>query len=166
MKRILHTHSTIPRGFTLVEVMVTLLILSVGLLGLAALQASSLKFSLSAYQRTQATILAYDALDRMRANRVAAESNQYQTTMDRDASSYSGTNCYGSGANCSAAQLRNYDLFEWKTALETLLPGGQASIVTEPASGTGMLHHVTVRWIDDRSQDPPKFVDITVDGEL
>jgi len=59
-------------GFTLLEVLVAILVLSIGLLGLAGLMASSIRNNHSAYQRTQATWLAYDMIDRMRVNRANA----------------------------------------------------------------------------------------------
>ena len=58
-------------GFSLIEVLVALLVLSIGLLGLAALQAQGLRFNHDAYVRTQATNLAYDIVDRMRVNNTA-----------------------------------------------------------------------------------------------
>src|SRR4030065_2717121 len=69
------------RGFTLLEVLVAIVVMSIGLLGLAGLMASSLKNSHSAYQRTQATWLAYDALDRMRANRQVALAGGYHLAL-------------------------------------------------------------------------------------
>ena len=59
-------------GFTLLEVLVALVILSIGLLGLAGLQAASLRYNHSSYLRSQATLIAYDIVDRMRANRQEA----------------------------------------------------------------------------------------------
>src|SRR5690606_3184429 len=56
-------------GFTLIEVLVTVIVLAIGLLGLAALQFSGLRYTHSAYQRSQATILTNDIIDRMRVNR-------------------------------------------------------------------------------------------------
>ncbi len=63
------THS---QGFTLVEVMVAVVILAIGLLGMATLMMNSLQSNESAYSRSQATLLAYDILDRMRVNKVAS----------------------------------------------------------------------------------------------
>ena len=68
-------------GFTLLEVMIALLILSIGLLGLAALQATSLKINHGALLRTQATFLTYDMMDRLRANRTAALAGQCDIAM-------------------------------------------------------------------------------------
>jgi len=56
------------RGFTLVEVLVTVIIMSIGLLGVAGLQLASMRSNHSAYLRTQATLAAYDLVDRMRAD--------------------------------------------------------------------------------------------------
>ncbi len=56
-------------GFTLLEILVAVLVLSIGLLGIAGLQVTGLRFNHSAYARTQATLLAYELADRMRANR-------------------------------------------------------------------------------------------------
>lgn len=60
------------RGTTLIEVLVTILVMSIGLLGLAALQGFSLQAGQSAYYRTQATNLAYEVADFARVNRSAA----------------------------------------------------------------------------------------------
>ena len=65
-------------GFTLIEVLVALVVLAVGLLGLAALQVMSLKYNQTAYNRNQATVIANDLADRMRAN--ASVTGNYLTT--------------------------------------------------------------------------------------
>lgn len=61
-----------PSGFSMIEVLVALVILAIGLLGFALLQTMNLRFTQSANYRTQATNLAYDLLDQMRANRFQA----------------------------------------------------------------------------------------------
>ena len=73
-------------GFTLLEVLVAMLVLAIGLLGLAGLMTSSMRDNLSASHRTQATWLAYDILDRMRANRTSAIAGSYATTLGTPAS--------------------------------------------------------------------------------
>ncbi len=60
------------RGFTLLEVLVAMVVLSVGLLGLSGLQTSSLRNNHSAFLRSQATLVSNDIIDRMRANRDSA----------------------------------------------------------------------------------------------
>src|SRR3990167_4605539 len=100
------------KGFSLIEVLVALLVLSIGLLGLAALQTTSLQFNTGSYFRTQATFLAYDILDRMRANSAAvadSDGNGY----DQPVSSMvvSGVNCHAT--NCTSAELALYDVRSW-----------------------------------------------------
>jgi type IV pilus assembly protein PilV len=92
------------RGFSLIEVLVTILILMVGLLGLAGLQSRALTSQMEAYQRSQALILLKDMADRINANR-------------SDAASYVAT--LGTGAACPAAGLTvaSVDLNEWCEAL-------------------------------------------------
>jgi len=78
------------RGFTLIEVLVTMLILSIGLMGMAGLQAVSLKMNQSAHLSSQATFLAYDIIDRMRANRTAALDEAYDMSLGCTAPSATG----------------------------------------------------------------------------
>lgn len=165
-----HTTGTHSRGFTLIEVLVTMLILAVGLLGLAGLQTTGLRYNVSAYQRTQATVLANDILDRMRSNRAVADTGGYNTRNDQLPGSYS-SNCLSTTANCTPADLASHDIREWKTDIENTLPGGQAQVTSQPASGTGVLHTIAVQWIDDRNQEATDDVDartllVTVQGEL
>jgi type IV pilus assembly protein PilV len=123
------------RGFTLIEVLVAVLVLSIGLLGLAALQATSLRFNHSAYMRTQATILAQDIADSMRANRGSALDGEYDIDI---------------GENAPTGTTRNMlDLQNWKTTLAAVLPNGDGSIALDSQMVT-----ITVRWFDDRTAEP------------
>ena len=69
--------SSLQGGFSLIEVLVSVLVLSVGLLGMAALQINAMKNNQSSFQRTQAVMLSYFMLDAMRANRADALSGNY-----------------------------------------------------------------------------------------
>ncbi|MCG8325881.1 MAG: type IV pilus modification protein PilV [Thiotrichales bacterium] len=123
-------------GFSLMEVLIALLVLSVGLLGLAALQAVSLKANHSAYQRTQATFLAYDIMDRMRANRNQAIAESYDRNVGATAPSCSG-----------AANLADEDVGCWMSNfVQVLLPAGDASI---DCDGNGVCT-VIVQWDETR----------------
>lgn len=127
-----NNHNT--RGFSLIEVLVALLVLSVGLLGLAALQTVALKSNHSAYHRSQATFLAYDMLDRMRANRNAAMAGDYNIAMNE--SPASGTTV--------AAQ----DLTDWiNNDVAQYIPSGDGAISCD-ANG---LCTVTVQWDESRA---------------
>ncbi|HID81766.1 MAG TPA: type IV pilus modification protein PilV [Chromatiales bacterium] len=122
-------------GFTLVEMLVAVVVLSVGLLGLASLQANSLKMNDSAYYRTQATYLGYDILERMRANRAAAITNSYNVT---------------SGFTPpTGSSVEESDLREWDNLVRSLLPSGQGSIACD-AAGVGLCT-ITISWNDSRA---------------
>jgi type IV pilus assembly protein PilV len=142
-------HGTKPsmRGFTLLEVLVAIVVLSIGLLGLAGLMASSLKNSHSAYQRTQATWLAYDALDRMRANRQVALAGGYNLAL---------------GAAPGGSGLAAIDLGEWDAALTNTLPAGDGSI----AVAAGGVVKVIVQWNDTRGTGGIAAEQFIVDSQL
>ncbi|MFN3593217.1 MAG: type IV pilus modification protein PilV [Thiobacillaceae bacterium] len=123
-------------GFTLVEVLVSLLVLTIGLLALAALQSHSMKSTHSAYLRTQASQYAYDILDRMRANREAARAEAYDLALT-DATPVCG----------ASAPLVDCDRAEWRADLASL-PGGTGAIDYDPASE---MVTVLVQWNDERA---------------
>lgn len=119
------------RGFTLIEVLITVLILAIGLLGLAGLQTTALRSNHSAYLRSQATVLVYDIVDRMRANRNAALAGQYNT---------------GIGGGPSGSGMVAADLTAWKGNLQAMLPSGDGAI----ALANGGRFTITVQWDDSR----------------
>jgi type IV pilus assembly protein PilV len=135
------------KGFTLIEVMVSIVVLSVGLLGIGKLVLWSAHSNDSAYLRGQATALAYEILDNMRANRGQAVVQTYDTPF-----ASSGTNP-GVGvcvtASCSAPTLAGYDVYAWKQRLAQALPSGQGQIVT---AGTPTTATITVQWDDAAAQ--------------
>jgi type IV pilus assembly protein PilV len=142
------------RGFTLVEVMVALVVLSLGLLGVAKMVMLSSHSNDSAYLRTQATSLAYEMLDYMRANVAGAEAGNYNTAFGPLPPAP--TSCVGTGLACSNAQLAAWDIYEWKQRLTTAVPGvgalplGDGQIVT---TGTDPLTvTITVQWDDSAAQ--------------
>ena len=105
------------RGFTLVEVLVTVFVVAIGLLAAAGLQAVSKKAAVDAIQRTTATVLAQDMLERIRSN--PTQVDQYVGHNINEASPASSTNCGGyNQAACSAEQLVAYDLAQWWQSLD------------------------------------------------
>ena len=120
-------------GFTLIEVLIAMLVLSLGLLGLAGIQARSLKNNVSAYNRAQATQLAYDMADRIRANVVetkkssksnpATSAYEIATTASATLNKFAACN---SAPGCTAAQLVQNDLSEWNGAIKRTFPGVKA----------------------------------------
>lgn len=138
-------HTTPPKntGFTLVEVLVAMLLLAGGLLGLAGLQASSLSSNLSAYYRTQASELAYDLADRIRANRAGI----LNYTAILPSAAPENPACLTS-SGCTSAQMANHDLFEWNRTLVATLPSGTGTV-----NVVNGVFTITITWDDDRDGD-------------
>lgn len=118
------------QGFTLLEVLVAMVIVSIGLVGLAGLMMTSAKNNQSAYQRSQASWMAYDIIDRMRSNLTLAKSSAYNVAL---------------GSSPSGSTIAFTDLTQWKQQLSTALPTGDGSVAVQ-----GSLATVVVRWNDSR----------------
>jgi type IV pilus assembly protein PilV len=161
-RRTLHSRTT-QHGFTLLEVLIAVVILSVGLLGLAALQATSLKSNHASLTRSQIAILSYDMVDRMRANRPAMLLGDYNlpaSTQNTDCTTTTG---------CTPADMADHDYFEWSTLIARALPGGQGVVCRDDTGndGTSATNHlcdggtefVVKLWWDENgnglSDDPP-----------
>jgi len=130
-------------GFTLLEVLVALVVLSIGLLGLAALQTTAFRYNHQSYQRTQAVIQAYDILDRIRANPAGKNAGLYNTV----ASGYIPTsppNCMTS--SCSETQMATYDIAQWNTTNAAILTSGVGQIST---NGATMIRTITIQWTEN-----------------
>ena len=132
-------------GFTLLEVLVALVVLSIGLLGLAGLQASGLSNNNNSMQRTQATLLAYDMLDRMRANFDGVRANHYNAIT---AGTATDPNCFAATGGCSVQQIAEFDNFDWGLKLTQALPSGTGTVV---GNGIGTTFTITVMWDEARS---------------
>lgn len=138
--------SSLQRGFGLIEILVALLMLAIGLLGMASLQTTSLQQTTGSQTRTQAILLANDIVERIRANR--PNRNNYvltnPTAVDCD-SEFQITN----------GNVANDDLNEWRNALACLLPGGNGEIAVN-----GDVVTVDITW------SPREEVEDLDEGEL
>jgi type IV pilus assembly protein PilV len=124
----------------MVEILVTIFVLAIGLLGLAGLQATGLKNNQSAYLRTVAMQQAYDMADRIRANPGGKDAGDY----DAISGTPSDPGCITSG--CSTAQMAQYDAYEWNTDNAALLPSGLGTVTR-----SGKMFTVTLMWDDDHT---------------
>jgi type IV pilus assembly protein PilV len=122
-------------GFSLIEVLVTMVIISFGMLGIAGVIINGLKNNNSSYARTQASILANDIIDRMRANKTTAELSTYPYNL---ALTNSPT---GTGVPLN-------DLTEWRASLATAMPSGTGSVLMD---ATTKKVTVVVQWDDSRA---------------
>ncbi len=147
-------------GFSMIEVLVALFVLSIGLLGLAALQTTGLKLNHQSYERTQATLQAYDIIDRMRTNK-SGTGDTVNTTYDNVSlgSAPGTTDCATATVppGCSGTELAQYDLRQWNTANAGLLAEGRGAICkgayTNDANNyptgctpSGSIYRVAVTW--------------------
>ena len=122
-------------GFTLLEVLIAAFVLGIGLLGVAGLQSISLSLNQGSYTRSQATILARDIADRMRANNRGVSNDAYD--MGGGASPSETTSCNAT-AGCNTGAMAANDLYEWRQQVSGTLPAGQAVVCIDatPADGT------------------------------
>ncbi len=125
------------RGFNLIESLVSLLVLSIGLLGVASMITNSVRFSDTATMQSQAISLAYDLVDKIRANSQQA----VDYAIAEGAVIANPPDC--NAAACTAPQMALADLADWKAKLAASLPGGDGStrILADRVT-------VTVVWAD------------------
>ncbi len=144
-------------GFSLIEVLVAVLILAVGILGIAGLQVTSMQMNRSALFRIEALQFGNDMLDRMRAN----VDGTYEDIDFDDEPSFS-TNCFN--VNCSSDDLAEFDIALWKCQINPLDADGDpisacTSLGIDQGSGIPFgagaisfaddIHTVSVRWQTD-----------------
>jgi type IV pilus assembly protein PilV len=136
------------KGFTLIEVLVALAVLSLGLLGLAALQTRGQQFTQESYFVTQATVLANQIMDRIRLN-----ANYARTNFAGGSGGYVASTAPSAGSNCatttcSAADARNYDLSIWYNALAANLPNGTGTItgLNDASTNNRVRYTITIIW--------------------
>ena len=145
------------KGLSLIEVMITLAVFSFGLLALAALMASGLKYNTSALHRSYATSQAYDMADRMRANRLGLDAGYYNDLSESDTD----PDCIESG--CTPEQMAHYDTWQWNSDNARLLPEGTGTVCLRRCesdsdseeSSDPDIYTITIHWNDDRDSGTP-----------
>ena len=139
-------------GASLIEVLVAAVILGVGMLGMLTTQTRSVEFNHQAHVRSQLIFLAEDITDRIRANSTGADNGDYDTGLTDSAEDLEvadADECEGN--SCNTSEIANWDLFQWKTEVERLLPQGVASIVNVGPS----MFTITVQYTDPRIDAVP-----------
>ena len=146
--------SRTTKGFSLVEVLIALIIMSVGMLGIAGLYVQSMQAGRTSMLRHHAVNLASDIADRIRANPTAGASYIASDGADN--------NCVAQGVDCSIAQMAAHDIFLWQDQAAEFLPamadGSEQVIVAFDAAATPPTYTITVRW-DEPTPDniPPSY---------
>lgn len=138
-------------GFTLIEVLIAVLVISIGLLGMAGLQTTGIQQSHNSYLKTQASMLAYDMTDRMRSNLVGVNAGEYDAVDSLNSPVNSTPGCISSGTACSAADTASNDIYEWthknaSGSIASLLPSGYGMV-----ENNGGIYTITVLWDEART---------------
>lgn len=166
------------KGVTLVEVLVALIVLSIGLLGIAGLQAATTKYKINSWSRSANAVLYADLADRIRVNASAAGRN-YITGADSvsayalntswdtqqgvaDSTFVVTPNCetdiQASATKCTEAQRAAYDMGAWRARVRSSLPQGAALVTGNRSDG----FEITLMWFDkDNTNSAPKVDDAT-----
>ena len=127
------------RGFSLVEVLIALIIISVGMLGIAGLYVQSMQAGRTSMFRHNAVILVGDVADRIRANPTAGAT--YTAIGGAD------NNCVTQGVNCSAPEMANHDILLWTAQAAETLPNGTVTVVFDGAV-TPPTYDITANWTE------------------
>ena len=148
-----HVRPDRERGFSLVEVLVAMVVIAVGMLGVAVLYVEGMKAGRTSIYRTSAVNLAADLADRMRANPTGAVS-------------YSGaaadTGCTNGFIDCSPEQLAQEDLWSWTRDIGERLPAGaDGEVLVAPGDLTNR-YTIRVTW-DEAGFDQPQVYAVTFD---
>lgn len=138
------------QGFTLVESLVALIVLSVGMLGIAALYVEGLKAGRTAIFRTTAVLLAADMIDRVRANPAARDDYELNGAT---------SGCINGDVNCTATELAQEDRLVWETEVAERMPSGtEADIdVTLGVADPFDTYTITVTWPEPGYEDPLEY---------
>lgn len=121
-------------GLTLVEILIALLVISIGLLGVAGLHAMSLRNNYDALMRSHASALAGDMIDRMRANRAAVT----------DGGDYDGIAVDTEIVVEDDSPQATIDVAEWQATLKSQLPDGTGAITIDAAG----IVRIEVQWFE------------------
>ena len=159
-------------GFSIIELLIAVLVMAVGILGIAGLQVVSLQQNRSALFRAEATQMANDIMDRIRANPAAIYAPVLIDAIPVSTARDCKTN------SCTPVQMAGYDIASWKCALNpqdadgdtyticgtlqitktsdmssSSLPQGAGSVTL-----TATTYEITVRWVDDRAGNTKSIV--------
>jgi len=154
------------RGFSMIEILITLVIIAIAMLGTAGLQLNAMKLNKGSQSRTQAIFLASDIAERMEANKAAAIAGNYEIAAITSAVSTTAVDCASSF--CTAADLAAWDIRQWELTIQgvegdltrpPLLPRAEWKIVRTadadcPTALTGnpSTYCIFIRWTERRGE--------------
>jgi type IV pilus assembly protein PilV len=183
-------------GLSLIEILVTVVVLSIGLLGIAGMQAFGMRYSHDSYARSQANILANELIERMHANPNGVANGDYKdaegnaalncsaVTNDPAHAANAAPDCAGA-STCSVTELAQLDFFRTRCGqfltgpgalvggVENLLPGGVVTIIctdldpaNPPACEGDNTRTVRVRWQDPDLKGTAATLQVEVNARI
>jgi type IV pilus assembly protein PilV len=143
-----HSIQSLPKvnGYAMLEVLISLIVIAIAMLGAISLQLTSLKMSKSASFHTQAVLLSAEIAERIEANKTAALAGSYVVAMSSIPTA-AGADCLM--VPCSATELAKFDLAQWTTRIAATLPGSRWRISRTPSSNPA-TYTISVYWQDRR----------------
>lgn len=137
----------IQRGFSLIEVLIALVIMSVGMLGIAGLYVHSMQAGRTSMLRHHAVTLAGDVADRIRAN-------------PRAGIAYEGAplngNCVSGVADCDEVAMAGHDIMLWEQQADDTLPAGDVEIIFDD-TGLPPVYTINVTWSEPGANPQPIY---------
>ena len=134
-------------GFSMIEVLISLVLIAVAMFGQIGLQISAMKFGKSGALRSQAVFLANELAERMESNKTGAVAGSYVIAPSTTVTA-AGTNCMTTA--CSATDLATYDIYEWTTRASDLLPSASWQ-VDNTVTGNPSTYTIRLSWEDRRA---------------
>ena len=158
------------RGFSMIEVLVTMLIVSLALLGTAGLQAYSMRLNQGGQFRSQAVFLAADLAERMEANPLGATAGtNYTANWDYATSGAYDTSVVNTACAvgpCAPDVLANFDKSQWQNAVAATLPQASWMVCVDansdgvcdvgPVLSDPITYTITISWVDRRTETTDK----------
>lgn len=143
-------HPSRSRGFSLLEALIAVLVISVGLLGASGLQLLSLRSTNQGLLRSQATTVAGDMAERIRANPLAVAGGHFAALSSTVLNcAEPPKNCAAAAVNCNAGELASFDFFAGACrGAAQLLPGGELSVSCATSAGGDPLCAISVSWLE------------------
>ncbi len=133
------------RGISMIEILVTLLIISLAMLGAVGLQMQALKLNQGGQFRSQAVFLAGDLVERLEANKDSAIAGDYNIATALSTPANFTKDCKGN--MCTSTELARFDLYHWGTAIKAVLPQATWKI-EQTTTGNPSTFDVTITWVD------------------
>lgn len=143
------------QGIGLIEVLISVFVLGIGLIGVSSMQVSSIKMNQGAYAQSQANIIMTEIFDRMRLNRDAFLAGAYDD-LDTNEDPPSAQTCVSQSSGCTGTQLASHDIREFVgffndvnnqgSDFVALIPGGRATVTRDASTNVAT---VTVFWDQD-----------------